>query len=68
MLLSHWTKTSTPTRREEIDPGGALHITFSHVGDRQKALKALSALRALKIKPKPGNGGAAAIRELRDGH
>jgi hypothetical protein len=48
---------------------GALHITFTQAGDKVRALKALKALtEACKtIKPDPHNGGAAAVRELRDG-
>ncbi len=54
---------------KEAIAAGAVHITFIQKGDRARALKALDALvKATKrIKPDPLNGGAAAIRELRDG-
>ncbi len=69
MLLSHWTQPKVTSVRQEVMPDGAVHITFIQKGDRARALKALDALvKATKrIKPDPLNGGAAAIRELRDG-
>lgn len=43
-------------------------MTFSQKGDRERAKEAVRKLKAIaaKIKPDPRQGGAAAVRELRD--
>lgn len=67
-MLTHRTQPRTsPAVREEVT-GGAMHLTFSQKGDRDMAIEAVRKLKAIaaKIKPNPQQGGAAAVRELRD--
>lgn len=66
MMLSHWVRPTKPVVRETAAPGGTLHLAFFQKGDPQRAQEALRKFRALKIKPDPQDGGAAAVRELRD--
>lgn len=69
MLLSHRNKANT-TVREEVFVDGSLHVIIHQNGDPQKSLIALEAFKksVAGIKPRPNDGGTAAIRALRDGH
>lgn len=75
MMLSHWTKhqdeakAQTSGVREVQMPDGTVRFMYRQEGDRDRALKALEALKKAtkNDKPHPHDGGAAAIRALRDG-
>ncbi len=69
MLISHRNKPKVTAVHQLLVADGAVHITFTQEGNKERALKALAALvKATKhIKPDSLNGGASAVRELRNG-